>query len=366
MSELSSNWDQFHCVSMDRVRPLSSMREAAEKVPVESDLPAVVKMNAYWFRTERIIFEDGFNVRELDRERIEDFKFSFRNGVPIPPILGRPVLLDDDPVPYFLAREGHHRKVMYQELGEEVVEVTDTQNKQECAARNLLIMYKTNPDLSLIAKSIIYRRLMQLTNPLDNKPFTNSSVARYLGVSPTAVTNFSYVSQMPMELVDYIRDGKVSSTVAIEFFRKERDNAVSVLEQLVSSKNNDVVPDLNPASPAGGATLCEIQGGDEQAIALPSDDGAIDGVISGAEKKPKLRVTAKDLKSKRPQLSSDFGIKATSVIRSIFDRLDVKPSDGGDVLLRIDSETYLDIKRLADEITRFQEEIAKSEAVDAD
>lgn len=207
---------------MSEAKPFVSLKTAAE-----GGIAGVKKETNFQVSPSLVEIEAGFN-RPIDRENVDQFKTSIRNGATIPPIFvrvdaGRIIMVD-----------GEHRLIAVKELiaeGVEIPSMSATQFRGNDADRiaHLLTSAQGRP-LSLLEAGLQYQKLLRLN-------WTKQQIADRIGRKMPHIESCLVLAESNTDVHVAVQNGEVSATLAIDAVRKHGERAGAVIaEKLVEAK----------------------------------------------------------------------------------------------------------------------------------
>lgn len=194
-----------------------SLKAAAE----DKSNDAVGKETSFKIDPSVIEIEPGFN-RPINRDNVEQFKTSIRNGATIPPIYVR---VDSG---HIIMVDGEHRLIAVKELiaeGMEIPYMSAIQFRGSDADRiaHLLTSAQGQP-ISPLDQGIQYLKLVRLK-------WDVKMIASRTGKSTTHVENALMLAESNTDVQEAVRNGEVASTTAIDIIREHGPQAGAVIQK---------------------------------------------------------------------------------------------------------------------------------------
>lgn len=211
-------------MSTNTTTAFTSLRALAEN---KED--GITKQTIFRIDPEKIIFEEGFNLRTENDElgaHIERLYLAMKAGAFIPPI---DVTVIDGAV---IARDGHCRTIAAQRLRHEVPEYTlECRQLRGNAAEAVLHMLGTgsgSKPLTPLEQGNGFLRLIRFG-------LTQKDIAAKLGITTVTVNNNLQLAEASPEVQDMITSGDVSATVARDAL-KQGDAGVEALKEAIKKE----------------------------------------------------------------------------------------------------------------------------------
>lgn len=174
-----------------------------------------------------LYIEDGYNVREINLEHVEEFKAAFIAGEYVPPLA---VEVNERGVKII---DGHHRYMGAQaacEAGHEVVRL-ECKDFTGTEADKIAFMITSSQGMPLspLERGAAYQRLA-------NQGWTNAEIAKKVKRSESDIIQHIQLTECSPYVQKLVREGRLNYALAIELHRKHgvrTDSAVSkMIEKL--------------------------------------------------------------------------------------------------------------------------------------
>jgi len=349
------------------------------KFEKESSSPEDMKigtMNSYVVTSDKIFIEEGFNIRELNEDHVQNFKNAYLENKTVPSIMVKVVLNEVTNEYICVVREGHHRFAGGTLAGKteyEVVEFTGDEVDE------IMLMIDTANGLPL--------NQLDMANAvarLRETGLNNSEIGRKIKKSSAHVGHLFDLLNMPHKLKELVRNNQIAATYARELYKEHGDNVMKVIASISNSDKNatdapkeaseqaveplqkqDVVVEKvgseNGFTNANSSSINEHQNnevdkkdhrlsqGYEEIQAVLDIDENIEEIIKVESKLdddqiaqvcPKLRVTKKKVVNDK-SIPKSIHPELRAFILKICSQLD---EDADENLFKIDDEDYLQLK----------------------
>ncbi|MBO1897708.1 hypothetical protein HNW13_018375 [Shewanella sp. BF02_Schw] len=364
-----------------KLEPLKAARlrdmykfEKGSSVPEEMK---ICTLNSYVVTTEKIYIEDGFNIRDLNEDHVENFRLAYEANKIVPQIIVKVVLNEETNQYICVVREGHHRFVGGCKAGKTEFEVTEFQGD---AVEEVLLMFDTANALPL--NQLDWANGVSRLRDLG---LNNSEIGRHIKKSSAHVGHLFDLLNMPSKLKDMVRNNLISATYARELFKDHGPNVMKVIASIdeeepkaaeikidgpvdytqqtkdiialvgtfkkqsvdidprLETDYKEVQPELDIAEYSAEANESSVSEHDEQQYLKPEpvSNDSLDSTVPS-------RVTKKVVSSAKTipkSISSDvrmFIIKLLSQLNEHDEELNIK----------IDDEDYLTLKRFEDVLSK--------------
>lgn len=190
------------------------------KILAERKIEGINKQTQFKVDPRIIEIEPGFNARPIDRDHVNAFKESIKNGSIIPPMFVR---VDDGRI---ILVDGHHRETAYLELiddGFEVMAVDVIQFRGNDADR-IAHMITTAQGLPLtpLQLGISYRKLVTFG-------WTQAQIAAKVGKSVTHISQCIVLGESNTDVQGMVARKEVAAHTAIKAVKKHGSKAGGVL-----------------------------------------------------------------------------------------------------------------------------------------
>jgi len=188
---------------------------------------------------ELLYVESGFNIRDIDWERVEFFKKMYIEGRALPPIDVQPVEVNG--VNKLKVLDGHHRYYGLEKAIQEGYEIRGSRVNEIAGNSGDVLFHMIGTTqgrpLSAIERSRAYGRLI-------NQGYTQSEIAERLNQSQASVSNSLLLIKADKQLQDMIQNGVIGVSRALELIRQygtERATQAAILDVQPSTEetNND-------------------------------------------------------------------------------------------------------------------------------
>lgn len=190
---------------------------------------------------DKIYIEEGFNVRDIDNEHVNEFKESFIAGEYIPPlfveVIGNRVKIID----------GHHRylgAIEAVKAGHEIarIECKDFTGSEADKIAFMITSSQGKP-LSPVERAVAYHRLI-------NQGFSIDEIAKKVKRSASDVRHHIQLAECEPQIKAMVKAHEISSSDAIALQKEHGSLAVSVAKQALSEaqtqgKNKVVLQKFN-------------------------------------------------------------------------------------------------------------------------
>jgi ParB family transcriptional regulator, chromosome partitioning protein len=205
--------------------PASSLRLLAES----ADAPGVTKMTTFRVDPDLVQFEEGFNLRDDNKEleaHIEHLYEAMKQGAFIPPI---DVVVETGTI---ICRDGYCRTTAGQRLKKEVPEFTlearQLRGNDTDAILHMLGMGGGGLPLTPLQQGRGYLRLIKMGLKVTD-------IAAKLGISRVTVDKGIILAEAPAKVQKMISTGKISSTAALEAIQNGKEG-IEALEKAVAEQ----------------------------------------------------------------------------------------------------------------------------------
>ncbi|EPP21399.1 hypothetical protein L910_1390 [Vibrio fluvialis PG41] len=175
---------------------------------------AVKRVNAYNADPKLLWIEQGFNVRDICDEHVENFVASYSNGKYVPAIEVVPVTVNDELRLKII--EGHHRTLAVFRAIERGIDIKNVSvievqgNEVDHIAR--MIKSAEGRKLTALELAAAYKRMMGLG-------LTQTQVAEELMTTSAQVSNYLLLLKAPEELKEMIKSGTIAASNAVGLIR---------------------------------------------------------------------------------------------------------------------------------------------------
>lgn len=170
-----------------------------------------------------VYIEEGFNIRDIDDEHVQNFVTSYTNGSPVP------ALVVEATDRGFKVIEGHHRKIaadMVDSLTH--LECKDYSGASEQSTLVFMVASSQAKNLKPLERAKAYQRMIALG-------MTEKDIQTQLGRSRKDVKNHLMLLGAPEQIVHAIEDGRIGYAAAVEELSRNREtgeqNIVEALEE---------------------------------------------------------------------------------------------------------------------------------------
>lgn len=181
-----------------------------------------------------LYIEDGFNVRDIDLEHVASIKDAYDAGKDLPALVVK--VMPDGRIKII---DGHHRYLAAKEAGvlrHECKDFTGSEADQVAA----MITSSQGRQLTSTERAAAYLRLV-------NHGYENAEIAKLCGRSRADVDNHLTLAKADNEIVEHVKNGKITMHEAIGVVRNTTGNAVAIINEAVKKADGKKIKptDLN-------------------------------------------------------------------------------------------------------------------------
>tara|TARA_R110002033_G_scaffold135713_3_gene175275 strand:+ start:299 stop:1414 length:1116 start_codon:yes stop_codon:yes gene_type:complete len=191
----------------------------------------ICTLNSYVVTTDKIYIEDGFNIRDLNADHVENFRLAYEANKIVPQIIVKVVLNEETNEYICVVREGHHRYVGGCQAQKTEFEVTEFQGD---AVEEVLLMFDTANALPL--NQLDWANGVSRLRDLG---LNNSEIGRHIKKSSAHVGHLFDLLNMPNKLKDMVRSNLISATYARELFKDHGPNVMKVIASIDDEKAHE-------------------------------------------------------------------------------------------------------------------------------
>lgn len=184
---------------------------------------------AYIVPVSELYVEPGFNVREIDREHVAEFRDAFIAGEYIPPLA---VQVTERGIKII---DGHHRyygALAATESGHPILRIECKDFVGSDADRiAFMVTSSQGKPLSAIERWMAYRRLI-------NQGWTNAEIAKKVKRSPADVDLHLQLTECDERIIDMVKSGQIAATTAVAMSKEHGHEAARIAgEKLKKAKS---------------------------------------------------------------------------------------------------------------------------------
>lgn len=169
--------------------------------------------------------EEGYNVREIDEQHVEEFKQAYINGEYIPPVA---VQVTQDGIKVI---DGHHRYYGAIKAAKEGYEIARIECKDfvgtEADRVAFMVTSSQGKPLTAIERAKAYQRM-------SNQGWSNSEIAKKVKRSITDVDNHLRLLMCDDDMIAMIKNGEMAAATAIEAVNEYGVQAGDVVKEKLS------------------------------------------------------------------------------------------------------------------------------------
>ncbi|WP_027859792.1 ParB/RepB/Spo0J family partition protein [Marinobacterium jannaschii] len=196
----------------------------------QANKDTVTKGNMFSVPPQALVEEPGFNVRDYDDpdvvQHIRNLANAYARGDYVDPVVVK--VVDGK----LFIREGHCRRLamlLAIEEGAEILRTPVIEYKGDDAAQVALIVTSNSGlKITTLQTAEVYRRLSAWG-------FSDTEIAERVGKTSTHVRQMLDLLELPTELKQLIKDGKISATAALETFKEQGTAAVGTINKAVEN-----------------------------------------------------------------------------------------------------------------------------------
>lgn len=179
---------------------------------------AVVRKQ-FWMPPEEIYAEDGYNIRDVDQQHVEEFRDAYIAGEYVPPLT---VEVTSKGVKVI---DGHHRlagALLAVAAGTQLrLPVNDITGATEADKIALMVTSSQGKSLEPLERSRAYLRMKA-------QGWTNDEIAKKVKCSISAVANMLALSEVPESMKVMVKENQMSYATAIDMIREHGPDAEKV------------------------------------------------------------------------------------------------------------------------------------------
>lgn len=180
----------------------------------------ITNTKQYQVPVEKIYIEKGFNVRDIDKEHVEQLAAAYKRGDYVPPLV---VEVQDNESGSMKLIDGHHRysaiKLLL-ERGEDFKRVTCESFHGDMADQiAFMIQSSQGRNLSPLERGEAYKRMLAYG-------YTIQEIAERLTRSVSDVTKAISIAELNHETKELIKTGKIQAHLALEMAGAEGEAAI--------------------------------------------------------------------------------------------------------------------------------------------
>lgn len=184
---------------------------------------------AYVVPVSELYVEPGFNVREIDKEHVAEFRDAFIAGEYIPPLA---VQVTENGIKII---DGHHRyygALAATEAGHPILRIECKDFVGSDADRiAFMVTSSQGKPLSAIERGMAYRRLI-------NQGWTNAEIAKKVKRSPADVDLHLQLTECDERIIDMVKSGQIAPTTAVAMRKEHGHEAARIAgEKLEKAKS---------------------------------------------------------------------------------------------------------------------------------
>lgn len=276
------------------------------------------KTDIVYVDPKTLVIEEGFNIRPIDFEYVDQLAQSYLNGDTLPPLTVEILLVDGVPTPY--VRDGHHRTHALLKAGIPQVAIVPFKGNREQAIALMFKSGNTKP-LTRVQRSTGVRRLRACN-------MSQESIAKLLGISQGEVSILEKIAVLPEAVKDLIEKNIVSATTAVDLHSVHGNGLYDFLKSRLDA-----------------------------VMAEKSDETDGQGEMLENEKPEKVKravLTSKNLRPKVPKLLKSTLSSMESTLLALGSQLDIERisqlSDSDTIEIRVDRSTALVMSQLHAEL----------------
>lgn len=209
------------------------------------------RKDMFYIELDQLMEEDNFNVRYDLGDITELAQSIHENGIKRPMHVEKVQGLDT-----YIIRDGHRRfeaaKYARTYLGWDgkVPVLTESKNITDIERCLNLVIYNDGKPLTVLEQAYVYRRLY-------DAGMSATGIAEKVGKSNVHIADCIMLSQAPESLLDEIKAGTVSASLAIEQLKK--DQGATLTEILAKRDNKKVTKKALPAVKARTFTVDDLE-----------------------------------------------------------------------------------------------------------
>lgn len=191
----------------------------------KSGQTSAVVRKQFWLDPSEIYAEDGYNIRDVDQQHVEEFHQAYLAGEYVPPLT---VEVTSKGIKVI---DGHHRLAgaMLAVAGGATLRlpVNDITGATEADKIALMVTSSQGKQLDPIERSRAYLRMKA-------QGWTNEEIAKKVKCSISSVANMLALAEVPESMKAMVKDNQMSYATAIEMVREHGVDAEKIAAESLS------------------------------------------------------------------------------------------------------------------------------------